>query len=64
MHRLLELEFVYETLKKGGPWAALAGIALLAVGLLLGKIVMVLAGGFVALLCSADYVFTRLFRKS
>ena len=63
MHRLLELDFVYETLKKGGTLAALAGLALFAAGLLFGKILMVVAGGLVALLCSADYVFTRLFRK-
>ena len=63
MHRFLELGFVYDALKKGGPLAALAGLAVLAMGLLFGKIVMVLAGGFVALLCSADYLFTLIFRN-
>jgi hypothetical protein len=48
--------FIHDSLQKGGPTAALGGIVVVAVGFILDRPGMILAGALVTLLVSADYV--------
>lgn len=59
---IYELEFIHEFLKERSPVAMLGGIVVLALGLILGRVEMVLAGIFVALVGSIEYVIMRLSR--
>jgi hypothetical protein len=52
------LTFIHDSLQKGGPMAALGGIVVVAVGFILDRPGMILAGALVTLLVSADFVVT------
>ena len=58
---IYEIAFIHDSLKKHRPVAAFGGIAVIALGLILGRLEMILAGGFVAFVVVADYVVARLF---
>ena len=55
-----DFKFLYGILQENRPTAFLGGIVAIAAGLLLGKMFMVLVGGFVILVVSLEYVITRL----
>ena len=55
-----ELDFIHGTLKKASPAAVLGGILVLGLGLVFGKMEMVFAGAFVALIGTIEYVIMRL----
>jgi hypothetical protein len=59
-----DLEFVHEILKKASQVAILGGLAALAAGLVLGKISMVLAGAFVTLVGSVEFVLSFLGKRN
>jgi len=58
---IYELEFIHDSLKKHGPVAALGGIVVLVLGLIFGRLEMVLAGSFVIFVVACDFVIVRLF---
>ena len=43
-----ELTFIYDTLRRGGPYALGGGLLVVIVGLLFGNFAMILAGAIVA----------------
>ncbi len=58
---IYELEFIHDSLQKRAPIAALGGIVVIALGLIFGKLAMVVAGALVTLLVFVDFVVARLF---
>jgi hypothetical protein len=60
---IYELTFIHDIVQKGGRVAAFGGILVLALGLVFGRLGMVLAGAFVILVVAADY-FVMLFFKN
>jgi len=60
---IYDLTFIHDILQENGRVAALGGIVALALGLVFGKLAMVLAGAFVILVVCADFV-VMLFLKN
>ena len=58
--KMSTLSFIHDILKKGGPMAVFGGLVVLAVGLILGRLEMILAGALVTFLGSADYIVVLL----
>lgn len=60
---IYDLTFIHDILQENGRVAALGGIVALALGLVFGKLGMVLAGAFVILVVCADFL-VMLFLKN
>lgn len=58
---IYELEFIHDSLQKHGPVAALGGVVVLALGLLSGRLEMMLAGGIVIFVVAVDFVILLVF---
>ncbi|MBL8181976.1 MAG: hypothetical protein JNL64_10250 [Blastocatellia bacterium] len=58
-----DLTFIYDMLHKSGPAVALGGILVIAIGLMIGKYSMVIAGAVVTLIVALDYVVMFFFGK-
>lgn len=51
-----EIEFIYDTLRRGGPYALGGGALAMIVGFLLGANVMIIAGAIVTLVAVFDII--------
>jgi hypothetical protein len=56
-----EFEFIHEILKRNRPVAALGGVAVLGVGLALGRWEMLAAGAFVTLVVAVEFFLSLIF---
>jgi len=57
-----DIEFVFDVIRKGGPYALLGGVVAIVGGLLLSKPLMLLVGGVLIIAVGLDYVIA-LFQK-
>lgn len=51
-----EIEFIYDTLRRGGPYALGGGALVMIVGLVLGSNAMIIAGAIVTLVAVFDII--------
>lgn len=58
-----DLTFIYDMLHKSGPAVALGAILVIAIGLMIGKYSMVIAGAVVTFIVALDCVVTFIFGK-
>lgn len=58
-----DLEFIYDTLRRGGLYAIGGGFVAMIFGFILDKMGMIAVGGIVTVLGAIDYVVTGFLRK-
>lgn len=51
-----EIEFIYDTLRRGGPYALGGGVLVTILGFVLGSNAMVIAGAIVTLVAVVDMI--------